>query len=394
MKLKNDLYYVGIMDKDLKVFDIIMETEFGTTYNSYILMGNDKVALFETAKAKFFDDYLEKIKEIVSVSKIDYIIMEHTEPDHAGSIAKLLELNPGIEVIGTVAAIRNLSNIINKEFNSHVVKENDILSLGDKTIRFIMAPNLHWPDTMYSYVEEDKVLITCDSFGAHFCCDKVLRSMVEDEEGYFRAVKYYYDNIMGPFKPFLLKALDKINGLDIDMICTGHGPVLDCKIEEMKESYREWSTVINPNTKKTVVITYVSAYGYTKQMADIIGKAIQDYDDINVKMFDLVEDSAVDALEEIQFADGLLFGSPTILGDALKPIWDVLTTMLPQIHSGKYAAAFGSYGWSGEGVPNITARLCQLKMKVQDGLKICFKPSEVEIEKCKEFGKTFAGKLV
>lgn len=159
------------------------------------------------------------------------------------------------------------------------VKDNDTLDLGDKTLRFMSAPNLHWPDTMYTYIEEDNTLVTCDSFGSHYCCEDILLSKVTDNEGYMRATKYYFDNIIGPFKPYRLKALDKIKDLELDMICTGHGPVIDCRIDEIKETYKNWCTVINPNPRKTVIIPYVSAYGYTKELANEIAKGIKDSGD-------------------------------------------------------------------------------------------------------------------
>ena len=201
LELKKNLYWTGIKDKDLRVFDIIMETEFGTTYNSYLIKGSEKKALFETAKFKFFDTYLAELKQLVDINKIDYIIVDHTEPDHAGSVEKLIEMNPNIKIVGTAVAISFLKNIVNRDFYSIPVKENDTLSLGDKTLHFMILPNLHWPDTMYTYVEEDKVLVTCDSFGSHYTFDGVLRSQVTDEEGYMTALKYYFDNIIGPFKP-------------------------------------------------------------------------------------------------------------------------------------------------------------------------------------------------
>ncbi len=276
-ELKKDFYWAGVLDKDLRVFDIIMETEFGTTYNSYLLKTKDSVVLFETAKAKFFDSYLESLKQIVDISKIDYIVVNHTEPDHAGSVEKLIDINPNIKVVGSTVAINFLKNIVNHDFYSINVKDNDTLKVGDKTLRFISVPHLHWPDTMYTYIEEDQTLITCDSFGSHYCCDDILLSKVTDNEGYMRATKYYFDNIIGPFKPHMLKALDKIKDLKVDMICTGHGPVIDCRIDEIKETYKKWCTVINPNPRKTVVIPYVSAYGYTKELAHEIEKGIKQY---------------------------------------------------------------------------------------------------------------------
>ena len=388
-ELKKDFYWAGVLDKDLRVFDIIMETEFGTTYNSYVLKTNDKIVLFETAKAKFFDSYLESLKKIVDISKIDYIVVNHTEPDHAGSVEKLIDINPNIKIVGSTVAINFLKNIVNRDFYSLTVKDKDTLKVGDKTLRFISVPHLHWPDTMYTYIEEDKTLITCDSFGSHYCCDDIVLSKVTDNEGYMRATKYYFDNIIGPFKPHMLKALDKIKDLEVNMICTGHGPVLDCRIDEIKETYRKWCTVINPNPRKTVIIPYVSAYGYTKELAHEIEKGIKDSGDIDVRTYDLVESDTNKVLEEIGFADGLLFGTPTIVGEALKPIWDLTTSIFAGTHGGKLASAFGSYGWSGEGVPHIIERLKQLKMKVVDGFRVKFKPGKKDLKDACEYGFNF-----
>lgn len=388
-ELKKDFYWTGVLDKDLRVFDIIMETEFGTTYNSYVLKAEDKVVLFETAKAKFFDSYLESLKKIVDINKIDYIVVNHTEPDHAGSVEKLIDLNPNIKVVGSTVAINFLKNIVNHDFYSLSVKDKETLKIGDKTLRFISVPHLHWPDTMYTYIEEDKTLITCDSFGSHYCLDDIVLSKLTDNEGYMRATKYYFDNIIGPFKPHMLKALDKIKDIDVDMICTGHGPVIDCRIDEIKETYKKWCTVINPNPRKTVIIPYVSAYGYTKELAYEIEKGIKDSGEIDVRTYDLVESDTQKVLEEIGFADGLLFGTPTIVGEALKPIWDLTTSIFAGTHGGKLASAFGSYGWSGEGVPHIIERLKQLKMKVVDGFRVKFKPGKKDLKDAYEYGFNF-----
>ncbi|MCH5352162.1 MAG: FprA family A-type flavoprotein, partial [Acutalibacter sp.] len=203
---------------------------------------------------------------------------------------------------------------------------------------------------------------------------------------------YYFDNILGPFKSFMNKALDRVETLDIDMICPGHGPVHDTGLKELFETYRAWSKVENPNENKTVIIAYVSAYGYTAAMAKTIADAIS-AQGIAVRTYDLVTDNCEKLSDDLLYADGILLGSPTILGDALKPIYDLTTSMLPIVHGGKQAAAFGSYGWTGEAVPNLTQRLQQLKMKVSDGLRLRFKPSEEELEQCRAFGEDFAGKV-
>ena len=169
LKLKENLYWVGIEDFDMRVFDIIMTTEYGSSFNSYILKGSEKTALFETEKTKFFDEYLKEIEQVTPVSAIDYIIMNHTEPDHADGIGELIKLNPNITVVGTVAAVNNLKQIMNRDdFKFQVVKNLETLSLGDITLEFHALPNLHWPDTMWTYAKEIKTLFPCDSFGSHF----------------------------------------------------------------------------------------------------------------------------------------------------------------------------------------------------------------------------------
>lgn len=389
LKLRENFYWTGIVDADLRVFDIIMYTEFGTTYNSYVLKTGDKTILFETAKEKFFDDYLEKLKEITDVESIDYLVVEHTEPDHAGSVERLLDLNPGMKIIATGCALGFLKEIVNRDFTGIPARDNMTMKIGDRTLRFLFVPNLHWPDTMYTYIEEDQILVTCDSFGSHYGFDDVLLSKVTDWEGYMRATKYYYDNIIGPFKPFMLKALERVRELDISMICTGHGPVIDDKIDFILNTYEEWSTVVNPNPKKTVIMPYVSAYGYTKSLAEKIAEGIRASGDIDVRAYDMVEADQAKVLEELGFADGILFGSPTIVGEALKPIWDLTTSIFAGTHGGKLASAFGSYGWSGEAVPHLIERLKQLNMKVTEGFRVRFKPDENQLQDAFDYGFNF-----
>lgn len=395
LKLRDNFYWAGILDDTLRVFDIIMYTEFGTTYNSYVYKTGDKVILFETAKAKFFDDYLRELKEQVDVTKIDYLVVNHTEPDHAGSVEALLDLNPQLKIIATPTAINFLKHIVNRDFCSIATKDNQEMKIGNATLRFLHVPNLHWPDTMYTYLEEEQILVTCDSFGSHYALPEILVSKVTNEADYWKATRYYFDCIIGPFKPFMLKALDRVRQLDLSMICTGHGPVLDTGIDKMLNTYEEWCTVLNPNQKKTVVMPYVSAYGYTGQLAEEIAKGIRESGDIEVRTYDMVTADQGKVLEELGFADGILFGTPTIVGEALKPIWDLTTSIFAGTHGGKLASAFGSYGWSGEGVPHIIQRLKQLKMRVpDDGFQVRFKPSENDLQDAYEYGYNFGCMLL
>lgn len=393
-RLTPDLTCLGTIDASLRTFDVIMRTEYGTTYNAYVLKGSEKSALIETAKARFTDAYIQAVSGIIDIGKVDFLIVSHTEPDHSGSIERLLAINPDITIVGTMAAIGFLKEIVNHDFKSKTVKTGDTLSLGNKTLHFYALPNLHWPDTMFTYIEEERALVTCDVFGSHYATEDILRSKIIRETDYQAAVKYYFDNIIAPFKrPFMQKALDAIDGLALDWILTGHGPVLDQAIPQMIEQYRRWCA-LPEKAGKLVVMPYVSAYGYTAQMAEAIAKGITENGGAEVSLHDMVTADPAPVLEEMERADGILFGSPTMLGDALQPIYALTLSMFAPVFGGKQATAFGSYGWSGEAVANLITRLRQVKMKVEDeGFRVRFKPTQADLEKAYAFGKAFAQRL-
>lgn len=385
LQVKDDIFWVGALDYKIRTFDVIMHTDYGTTYNSYIVKGSEKTAMIEAAKDKFYNEHIERVKTVIEPEKIDYLIVDHTEPDHTGAIEMFLDINPDITIVGTVSAIKFLKEITNKDFKNIIVKDGDTLNLGNKTLKFILAPFLHWPDSMYTYLEEDNILFTCDSFGCHYCDDKVFNDQIEGD--FLDSYKYYFDCIMGPFKEFVLKALDKIEDLKIDVICPGHGPILRKDIEKYTGFYRQWSE--NEKTDK-VVIGYVSAYGYTKKIAEKISEGVKAAG-FEAKLFDLETEDKHNVLREIYTSKGLLLGSPTIVADALPPVWEILIRLNSVVNKGLIAGAFGSYGWSGEAIANIEQRLGQLKFKMPlSGLKILFNPSESQNNEAFEFGKKFA----
>jgi flavorubredoxin len=243
---------------------------------------------------------------------------------------------------------------------------------------------------MFTYIPEDKILVTCDAFGAHFSYDGVVFDDGLDKERYLKEARYYYNGIMKPFRVDVLKALDKIDDLEIDMIATGHGPVLTENPRFMVDLYRAWASEPGRNARKTVIIPYVSAYGFTRAVAERIKEGIMSAGDVDVKLYDMVYSKLEEVMKEIDMADGFLLGTPTIVGEALPPIWDIASRLSACVHGGKFAGAFGSYGWSGEGVPHIMERLGQLKLKlVGDGLRVRFKPSEKDLAKAHDYGKEF-----
>ncbi|MDP4089001.1 MAG: FprA family A-type flavoprotein [Bacillota bacterium] len=395
LELKKEVFWVGALDPGLRIFDIIMHTPYGTTYNSYVVKGSEKTAVIDTVKVQFFDQYLERLKSLdVDITKIDYIIVNHTEPDHAGSVAKLLELSRDAKVVGSTPALKFMKKIANRDFESITVGDGNFLDLGGRTLRFISAPFLHWPDSIYTYLEEEKLLFTCDSFGSHYCSPAMFNDLNPNEEQYMEALRYYYDCIMGPFKSHVLKAIEKIKVLEIDMICTGHGPILRENPWRVVELYREWSSPRENNERGKVTISYVSAYGYTEQLAREIAEGIRSTGDFDIALYDIIHHDKAEIVREISKSDGILFGSPTINGDMLEPVRDLLTKLNPLVHGGKISAAFGSYGWTGEAVPNIENRLKELRMKIQPGMRIIFKPSEEDLKKAFDFGSEFGTRVL
>ena len=392
LQVRDGIYWVGSLDKYLKVFDIIMHTEFGTTYNAYVVKGSDKNVLMETSKENFFGEFFERLQSVIDPGDIDYIVMNHTEPDHSGSLKLLLPHCPKAVVVSTATGLRFLKEIVNGEFLSRQVGEGDTIDIGGRTLRFLSVPLLHWPDSMFTYIPEDKTLFSCDSFGCHYCDEKVFNDLIEGD--FTDAYRYYFVNIMGPFRKNMMDALDKIKDLPIETICNGHGPVIRKNPQKYIEMYKSWAAS-EPKHGKTAVIAYVSAYGYTKNMALSIAEGLKTAGGVEVSMYDLVYDDADAAMRAIDEADGVLLGSPTLVGDVLPPILNILIHLNPYIHKGKMMGAFGSYGWSGEAVPNLEERIRELRLPIPvPGLRIRFCPSDEQLKECVDFGKKFAEALV
>lgn len=392
-ELKNNLYWVGVKDADLRVFDIIMNTKYGTTYNSYLIK-DEKNILIDTAKESFYEEYISNIKNVLGDEKIDYIISNHTEPDHSGSIKKLLSIYPDAQVICSKPAAMYLRAMLNSDFNCKTVTDGEELKLGSKKFRFISAPFLHWPDTMFTYDIDEKVLFSGDVLGCHYCPsdDMILNS---EPDGYLDAFEYYFNVIMGPFKNHVIKAMNKIKDVDIKMVCASHGPVLVNTINSCVDKYINWSKkAVESNNEKNILIAYVSAYGYTRSIAEQLYKTLSKYGDFCVELVNISDYEISEIKNKIESAEGMLIGSPTFNQDALKPVWDVLSVVCPINVRGVKASAFGSYGWSGEAVKMLEDRLKSLKFKViESGLRFNFTPSEEDLEATEQFAHKFIESL-
>jgi flavorubredoxin len=394
ISITDDLKWIGILDYDIRTFDIVMTTEYGTTYNSYFINAGKKT-LIEVAKEKFWDTYIKKLRSVTDPSEISYIILDHTEPDHSGSLKYLLELAPSATVVGSGNAIRYLEDIINVPFKSITVKDGDTLDLGNRTLQFISAPNLHWPDSIYTYLVEDKVLFTCDSFGAHYCS----REMTDDlNDDYLSAFKYYFDVILKPYSRFMVKAIDRIRPLEINCFCPGHGPILNQNwktIVDLTEKYaKEYIEITTSKARRHILVAYVSAYGFTKEAAEHIRSGIGEVSDFVIDIVD-IENIDVGELEaKITSNDAILIGSPTINQNTLLPVYKMFALINPLRDKGKLAGAFGSYGWSGEAPKIILDSLKNLKLKVfEESASFKFRPSGPKEEALRDYGRKFAARF-
>lgn len=391
-RVSDNVYSVGVLNPSLRVFDIVMESKFGTTYNAYLITG-DKVTLVDTVHEDYFDEYLYNLQCLTDIQDIEYIIMNHTELDHSGSLVKLLEINPNIKVVCTVAAQKYLKAITNRDFNCITVKNSDTLDIGGEGLEFVVAPLLHWPDSMMTYHKDDKVLFSCDFLGSHFCEPSMFDESIHYKKEYLEQFLYYYKGIFGPFKPYVLSGLDKIENLEIEAVCPSHGPIIVEEIEQRMQDYRLWSTP-QKKDKKSVAIIYASAYNCTRRLAERAFSAISESSDFDVQLIDIVTTPIEEVCETIENADALLVGSCTINRDAPKVIWDVLSGIDAINVKSKPAGAFGSYGWSGEAVEMIKTRLSQLKYNfIEDGIKVNFMPTDQDLNLIGEYASRVASKI-
>ncbi|MCK5844000.1 MAG: MBL fold metallo-hydrolase, partial [Victivallales bacterium] len=252
-EIRKGLHWVGVQDHELRVFDVIMRTEYGTSYNAYLLKTDEGAVLFETAKAGKFDVFIENLRGACDLEDIKYIVVDHTEPDHVGSLERLMDLAPNATILASAIALRFLSDICNREIRGQAVSDGDAVSVGGFNLRFLSVPFLHWPDSIYTFIEELNTLVTCDSFGCHYADDKVCNDLIKGD--FTDAYKYYFDMIMGPFKSYVRIALKKIAPLELDTICPGHGPVLRENLDRYIGMYEEWSREPEPERRSKPKVT-------------------------------------------------------------------------------------------------------------------------------------------
>ncbi len=355
-QIKPGVYTVGSIDWDRRLFDELIPLPDGTTYNSYFIKGNEKTALIDTVDPPKENELFDNLKKL-GVNNIDYVIANHAEQDHSGTIPKILKAFPNAKAVTNAKCkgmLMDLSLIPEDKFV--VVNDTDTLSLGNKTLQFIMAPWVHWPETMLTYLREDKILFPCDFFGSHLATSDLYAT---DEARVYEAAKRYYAEIMMPFRNNIKKHMEKLKQFEIEMIAPSHGPIHN-KPEFILDAYKDW---ISDNVKNEVIIPYVSMHGSTDKMVRYFVDALIKRD-ITVKPFNLTKTDIGELAKALVDAATIVIASPTVLvGPHPAAVYAtyLANALRPKT---KFASIIGSYGWGGKMVDTITGMLGNLKVEL------------------------------
>lgn len=394
-KVKNNIYWVGKIDWELRKFHgEEYSTHKGSTYNSYLIR-EEKNVLIDTVWQPFAKEFVENLKKEIDLKKIDFIISNHAEIDHSGALPELMKEIPDTPIYCTKNALDSLKGHYHQDWNFKVVKTGDALEIGNgKKLIFVEAPMLHWPDSMFEYLTEDNVLFSNDAFGQHYASEFMFNDLVDQEELWRECIKYYA-NILTPFSKFVIKKIQQFLELKLplDMICTSHGVIWRDNPAQIVEKYMNWAKSYQENQ---VTIVYDTMWNGTRIMAESIAAGIKNADpEINIKLFNVAHSDKNDVITEIFRSKLVLMGSPTINKGILTSIAALLEEVKGLSFTGKKAAAFGTYGWSGESPKLLSEKMADADFEIiAEPLKAKWNPDELAKKECFEFGKNIISKIL
>ncbi len=391
IKIKDNIYWVGVKDWELKKFHgEELSTHRGSTYNSYIIK-DKKTALVDTVWTPFQREFIDHLEKNIGLDKIDLIVVNHTEQDHSGSLPYLMEKIPHVPIYCSKNGAMMIKRHYHSDWNLNIVKTGDSVDLGDNKLVFVEMAMLHWPDSMATYVSGANVLLSNDAFGQHYASPYMYNDEVDQCELYQEAIKYYA-NILTPFSRLVKAKIKEIVALNlpIEMIAPSHGIIWRDNPIQIVEKYDQWGSDYNEGS---VIVLYDSMWGATKKMALAIARGIESKG-LGVKALNIAKSDKSDLVTEIFKARGVVFGSSTINNGILSDAAALLEVIKGLKLKNKIGAAFGSYGWSGESVKVIEAKLKEAGIEtVVEGIKMQYTPSPDEIKTCVSFGEAVAEKI-
>jgi flavorubredoxin len=389
LEIAKDIYWVGAVDWNIRDFHGY-STYRGTTYNAYLIV-DDKITLIDTVKKEFADELLARISKVVDPKKIDYVISNHTEMDHSGGLARVMHrVGEDKPLYCSKMGYKNLRKHFPQKWNYHPVENGGELSLGKRTLTFLETRMLHWPDSMFSYLKEDRILFSSDGFGQHYAGLERFDDEIGDD--IMPHARKYFANILLPFSALVLKLVEKVTemGLALDMICPDHGVMWRKDPSKIINAYVEWS---KQEPKRKAVVVYDTMWHSTEQMAETMVEALGSQG-VDAQPMHLRTWHRSDVMTEVLDAGAVIVGSPTINNGLFPTVSDFLTYMKGLKPQNKIGAAFGSYGWSGEAVKLLNQELDAMKFnRVDPGLKIQYVPDSQGLEACRELANKIAQAL-
>lgn len=390
VEIKKNIHWVGAVDWDVRDFHGY-STPNGTTYNAFLIQ-DEKTALVDTVKKSYKSDLISHIRELIDPEKIDYIIVNHVELDHTGALPDIMELVKPEKIYCSANGKKALlAHFHREDWPYEVVKSGDSISLGSKTVTFLETRMLHWPDSMFSYIPEDKLLISQDAFGQHWATSERFDDEVDTAEVYFQAAKYYA-NILLPYSSLVQKLLAQVRemGIEIDMIAPDHGLIWRSNPGGIIEAWDDWS---GQKTTNKAVIVYDTMWDSTEMMAHAIGRGLVN-EGVSVRLMNLQVCHRSDVATQVLDARAVLFGSSTLNNGMLPRMADVLCYLKGLRPAAKVGAAFGSYGWGGEAVKLLVGAMEEMKFEVVgQGLRVNYVPTEADLAQCEELGRKVAAEM-
>ena len=383
-KIEDDIYWVGAADWDRRLFDDLIPLPDGTSYNAYLVKGSEKTVLIDTVELEMSHILLSRLENL-GLERIDYIISNHAEPDHSGTIPQILEMYPQAQVVCTPKCKNMLLDMeLASEDKFLTVADGETLSLGDKTLEFIHTPWVHWPETMSTYLQEDKILFSCDFLGSHLASTDLY---VSDEGQVYEAAKRYYAEIMMPFRKIIQKNLKKIQEYEISLIAPSHGPIYD-RPEFILDAYHDW---VHSEPKNIVVLPYVSMHGSTRKMVEYLVDALIEKG-VTVKLFNLTVTDIGELAMALVDAATIVIGSPTVLAGAHPSV--VYAAYLANVlkPKAKFVSIVGSYGWGGKMVQQLAGLIPNLKVEIIDPVMVKGHPKAEDFDALDKLAATIAEK--
>lgn len=385
-EIAKNVYWVGAVDWSLRSFHgHELSTHRGSSYNAYLIV-DEKVALIDTVWQPFRKTLLEHIGEIIDPSKIDYMVAAHAETDHSGSLSAIMERCPQAEVIVSQRGLDSIPGHHHQDWNFKAVKTGDKISLGKKSLTFIEAPMLHWPDNLFSYLDQEAILFSSDAFGQHYAASGHFNDEVDNTELYQEAIKYYA-NILTPFSPMVTRKIDEVLSLNLPlkMIAPSHGIIWRDNPEQIVEKYQEWAA---QKPEPRAVIIYDTMWLSTRHMAEAVGEGLTEAG-VDYKIFNSATADRNDIITEVFQAKAVILGSPTFNQGVLPTLAPVLTDLKGLKFKNKIGGAFGSYGWSGEaaGILEEHLKSCGIT-PAAGGVKAKWRPKPDDLASCRQFGRS------